>query len=142
MMNVGEQLLGAIKDMERGQRGYMLTNDPAYLQAYTTGQTTLSIRYEQMSSMLKVQADEVYLVQLGKLLQEKQAEMSQTITLHDAGNQNAAVALVQSGQGRREMDEITHYISLIEENEKSRDWRFIGLLIGCLPLLGFGRTHY
>src|ERR1700733_5133283 len=32
-----EQLLSALKDAETGQRGFLLTGDPAYLEPYTNG---------------------------------------------------------------------------------------------------------
>ncbi len=36
-MLTGQRLLSAMQDAEAGQRGYLLTNDPAYLEPYERG---------------------------------------------------------------------------------------------------------
>jgi len=97
----------SLKDAETGQRGYLLTGDPAYLQPYQLALTALE---RQMAALKTSTADEPVqrrlVVQLDELSQQKLRELNDTIELRKAGDRDGAMALVRSDTGKNLMDRV------------------------------------
>ncbi|HTL97647.1 MAG TPA: PAS domain S-box protein, partial [Holophagaceae bacterium] len=101
------QGLSDLKDAETGQRGYLLTGDPAYLGPYDRGRAQAS---ETLGAFSKLEgARELApedLARLQNLCGAKLDELDRTIRLAKAGKRDEALAIVKAGDGLRVMDAI------------------------------------
>ncbi len=107
-----------IEDAESGQRGYLYTNEPQYLDPYNLAVTQLQPQLhvlEELTSREPVEQAEV--AQLRRLTQAKLAELSSTILLDQSGQPDAARAKVLSDQGRLLMIQIGNLIGKIQLQE-------------------------
>ena len=97
----------SLKDAETGQRGYLLTGDPSYLQPY---QIALSALERQVGALKDSTADDPaqhrLVFQLEDLARQKLRELSDTIELHKAGDRSGALTVVRSDAGKNLMDRV------------------------------------
>jgi signal transduction histidine kinase len=97
--------LSSAKDAESGQRGYLLTNRPAYLRPYTRAVIQLG---EHIGHLRRLTADNPRQQQLLRQVEQnanlKLAELRDTIVAHDAFGSAAAAAIVLSDRGKNIMD--------------------------------------
>jgi PAS domain S-box-containing protein len=106
-----ERLLSTIRDAETGQRGYLLTQDPNYLEPYDDAVREFELRLKTLSEHVEADGGLVdELEPLRNFLQLKLAVMSRTIELTRTGQQAAALALVRSGHGRQLMEDIRSFV--------------------------------
>lgn len=127
-------VLKDMTDMETGQRGYLLTADPAYLQPYTEatariGADFVSLRTGLANRTLHEQSLES---QLQALAKSKQAEMERSITLRQQGYRHRAFMLVDTNEGKDYMDEIRQIASTLSSAESKNFKRFDGERIAAL----------
>ena len=77
-----ETLLSTLKDAETGQRGYLLTADPSYLDSYSTADARLAddfVRLDRAPFKDAVRAGLIVTLRLSA--QSKMAELARTISL-------------------------------------------------------------
>jgi signal transduction histidine kinase len=99
------QLQNRLDDAETGQRGYLLTNDPSYLEPYTRAIGLIPKSLEALHLRFDRTSDEAELQQLASVIDDKLAEQRQTIQLHDNGHPDQALTLIKSGRGKQLMDQ-------------------------------------
>lgn len=100
-----ERLLSLARDMETGQRGYILTGKPDYLQPYEAALPEIRKEFDALAPL--VQDDPVQqrrLAALRTLLKRKQDELAATIALRKSEGFDAAQAIVSSDAGKIFMD--------------------------------------
>ena len=101
----------AIKDAETGQRGYLLTGDPAYLQPYELAAHALQQHLEDLRQSAAPYPTHGQLVsQIDDLAQQKLRELNETIALRKSGDTAGAMALVHSGAGKDLMERMRNAI--------------------------------
>jgi CHASE3 domain sensor protein len=85
-------------DMETGQRGYLLTDDSAYLQPYVDAKNGIATDFANLRSTLtnRPQSEQALETQLESLAASKQAEIERTIALRQQGYRHRAFQLVQT----------------------------------------------
>jgi PAS domain S-box-containing protein len=106
-----ERLLSAVRDAETGQRGYLLTNDEAYLDPYKIALQVLEERVGTVTTHVAADGGSVEeLVPLRNFVQRKLAELARTVELNRAGDHAAAIALVRSDEGKELMDDIRAFV--------------------------------
>jgi len=93
---LGEALLNA----ETGQRGYLLTADPRYLEPYQLGATAARKSLAALDESALAPEVRRELPQLARLVDEKLAELEVTVTLTREGHRDAAVAVVAQDHGK------------------------------------------
>jgi PAS domain S-box-containing protein len=124
----GNQLMAALVDAETGQRGYLLTGDEAYLEPYLAVRGSVVDRLNTLRKLTVVAEAEAHLDALVPLVDAKLAFMARAIALRRSGDLPAALALTQSGEGRRLMDTIRvrmgSYIGLEEAALGQREAQF------------------
>jgi PAS domain S-box-containing protein len=102
-----EQVLSSVKDAETGQRGFVLTGDPEYLEVYTQSVAALP---SQLTGLRALVADDPALrtrtATLNDLISEKLSEMKETVDLRRNEGFKAALDVVQTNRGKRTMDDI------------------------------------
>ena len=99
-------VLKDLTDMETGQRGYLLTGDPSYLQPYTDAKGRIGTDFADLRAGVanRAESERSQESQLESLAVEKQAEMERTISLRQQGYRHRAFMLVDSNEGMEYMD--------------------------------------
>jgi len=97
--------LSLLKDAETGQRGYLLTGDPAFLEPHALAASSLGeqlARLRELTQEDPAQARSFEAMQ--RLSQRKLEGGALTIQLRRDGQGEEALALVHTGEGKRLMD--------------------------------------
>jgi diguanylate cyclase len=105
VLGAANRMLHDLENAETGQRGYLLTGDERYLVPYNDGVRDLDDTVLRLQHAIDSDADSVELVRRiehNKTL--KVTELARTVELATAGDQAAAIALVQTNEGQRYMD--------------------------------------
>ena len=110
-----------LTDMETGQRGYLLTGDPAYLQPYTDANGRIETDFVSLRAGLsnRNRRERSLESQLESLAKSKQAEMERTITLRLQGYRHRSFKLVDTNEGKDYMDEVRRIASSLSSSESS-----------------------
>ena len=115
-------VLKDLTDMETGQRGYLLTDDPSYLQPYTDarGRIGTDIAGLRIGLANRAESERSLESQLESLTRSKQAEMERSISLRQQGFRHRAFMLVNSNEGMEYMDRARELLSALSAAETSR----------------------
>ena len=102
-----ERVLGSLRDAETGQRGYLLTQDIAYLEPFEKSEHDVSRLAAQLESLTSTVPEQLPRAQrLAALAKLKLEELSRTVQLARNGNPAAALAMVRTNRGRELMEGI------------------------------------
>lgn len=141
--------------MESAQRGYLLTQDAAYLAPYEKSRVQLEAAMRPFAASIDsnkkaVQAERGK--EIDQLLRQKIAEMDETIRLERNGNRAGALAIVRQNSGveltdryrdlrdRMEVDERTAHVHAFREAERI-EARLLPMLVA-LVLMTFGALAF
>ncbi len=119
-------VLKDLTDMETGQRGYLLTEDPSYLQPYTDAKDRIGTDFAGLRVGLANRAERERSLesQLESLANSKQAEMERSISLRQQGYRHRAFMLVDSNEGMEYMDRARGLLSSLSVAETSSFAKF------------------
>jgi len=93
-------------DAETGQRGYLLTNNPVYLQPYHAALSAIPADQQRLGSQVSaVPGGRQYFATLKSLVAAKLRVIAETIKLERAGDHAGAVRIVGTNAGKQIMDE-------------------------------------
>jgi CHASE3 domain sensor protein len=125
------KLSGVLKDltdMETGQRGYLLTGDPAYLQPYTDAKSRIEMDFVDLRAGFsnRTQRERSLESQLESLAGSKRTEMEHSINLRQQGYRHRSFKLVDTNEGKDCMDEIRRIASSLSSAESSTFARLDG----------------
>jgi len=114
-------VLQDLTDMETGQRGYLLTEDPAYLKPYAEGKNRIAPHFAGLRSALsnRTERERSMESQLESLAGSKQAEMERSISLRQQGYRRRAFKIVETNEGRDYMDGARGLVSSLSSAENS-----------------------
>ena len=123
------ELAGVLKDvtdMETGQRGYLLTGNPAYLLPYTEAKGRIETDFVSLRAGLanRTQGEQSLESQWESLAGSKQAEMERSIGLRQQGYRHRSFKLVDTDEGKDYMDEIRRIASSLASAESNNFARF------------------
>jgi PAS domain S-box-containing protein len=99
-------VLSTLKDAETGQRGYLLTGEPTYLEPYQAAERRLKTDFASLEMSLSSPDGKAEVATIRSLAVAKMAELSDTIALAQSGHRDAALDLVTSKRGQQIMDSI------------------------------------
>jgi signal transduction histidine kinase/CheY-like chemotaxis protein/CHASE3 domain sensor protein len=112
------ELLSSMQDAETGQRGFLLTNNERYLEPYNAALTVISKRLDEIARLTSDSpAQQARIERLKLQVDAKLAGLRETIELRRTRGFEAALAVVNSGQGKAEMDEIRAQLAAMDEEE-------------------------
>jgi len=124
------QVLAAVQDAETGQRGFLLTGRASYLDPYHHAAARVSSVLDRLGELgrdtpwLREEAAPLF-----KLVPEKLAELEHTVELARAGQQQAALELVLTDDGKAMMDDIRQTVQrLVDRAEAERTTQVASLL--------------
>jgi CHASE3 domain sensor protein len=115
-----ESLLSQVKDAETSQRGYLLTNKETYLVPFTNAKADIGGVEDSLKKLLTDSPDQ--LTRLDKLttyIDQKLAELTQTVDLARAGNPEEALVIVRTDRGKLTMDSIRTQVATMEVAERA-----------------------
>jgi CHASE3 domain sensor protein len=123
-----------LTDMETGQRGYLLTADPMYLQPYTDAVRRIGGDLVGLRLALadRVQRERSLESQLESVAKSKQDGMERSISLRQQGYRHRSFMLVATNEGKDYMDEIRRIVSSLSSAESSNLARFDGEKVAAL----------
>ena len=111
-------LLSSLKDAETGQRGFIITGKPDYLEPYQASLAKIAIG---LADLRRLTADNPQQQQrldaITPLVAAKLAELKQTIALRETQGFLAASAVVTTQAGKKIMDEIRALVAQAEAHE-------------------------
>jgi CHASE3 domain sensor protein len=119
-------VLKDLTDMETGQRGYLLTEDPTYLQPYTDAKGRIGADFDSLRAGLasRPEREQSLELQLESLAKSKQTEMERSINLRQQGYRHRSFMLVNTNEGKGYMDELRSIVSSLSSAESLNFARF------------------
>jgi two-component system CheB/CheR fusion protein len=113
-----EATFSTIKDAETGQRGYLLTGVPDYLEPYSRAAAAVRGHIDRLDALTRDNPSQQQVVRdLQELSRQKLDELAETIRLHDTGDAAGALRLVESGTGKALMDRIRATVDAMHRQE-------------------------
>jgi PAS domain S-box-containing protein len=113
-----ERTESLLLDAETGQRGYLLTGEPKYLEPYNSAVTQID---SHILALTQLTADnpteQANAAQLGNLAHQKLDELNETIALARSGKVDQARAVVISDRGLMLMDQIRQVMAAMQTEE-------------------------
>jgi len=122
VLEQAQELLSSLKDAETGQRGFLITADPAYRKPYEAGKVAARQHYEELADLTRDNAGQRQGVRdLGPLVDAKLAELERTVALRESGpgGFDAARAIVLGGEGLRLMETIRAKLADVVATEQA-----------------------
>jgi two-component system cell cycle sensor histidine kinase/response regulator CckA len=121
ILELNEAVLNGMRDAETGQRGFLLTGRAEYLQPYNAALAQIPGELERISALTVSRPNRANrLRQLQKLVDDKLAELEETIELRRSGRAAEALVVVNSDRGKKTMDLIRGLSAEIEQMENDR----------------------
>jgi PAS domain S-box-containing protein len=111
------RLMAGLLDAETGQRGFVLTGEAGYLEPYTRAAQLVPVELGNLNGLLGPGAAPVQ--QLNTLVDQKLAELRQTVDLRRSQGLAPALEVVLSDRGKRAMDQIRSIAADIQRSEES-----------------------
>lgn len=112
VIQVSTELLSYLKDVETGQRGFLLTTNEKYLAPYTSGISNTLATFTQLKELtVDNPSQQQRLINLKDLIDSKFAELQQTIDLTKQGELNKALEIVKTDLGQKIMDDIRELVA-------------------------------
>jgi PAS domain S-box-containing protein len=107
VLQAAARLLSTLKDSETGQRGFLLTGQAKYLEPYRQSILDIPVALQALRFAAAKRPDQTARIRaIEPLVEEKLAELRQTVELRQSQGFDAALAVVMSGRGKAVMDEI------------------------------------
>lgn len=100
-----ERVLSSLKDLETGQRGFLLTADEAYLQPYNEALQRLGPDLQTLGGL------DVDAAQLRRLVVERQDAAARTIAQFRESGSTSAIATMRTGAGKLAMDRVRSFVA-------------------------------
>lgn len=121
MQSTVHETLALIVDAETGQRGYLLTGREEYLAPYNAAVPKIDGALNRLRELLVqngTAAQRDALGRLNGLVGKKLAELEAAIALYQKGGAQGAQALLDTGIGRRAMDEIRAEVDIMAASHR------------------------
>lgn len=110
------RILSSAQDAETGQRGFLLTNDPRYLQPYTAATQAIPARIAEITRLTDDNPlQQARIAQLKTHVAGKLAELRETIELRRTRGLDPALAVVNTNRGKIEMDAVRAQLAAMGE---------------------------
>lgn len=119
VLHHSELFLSSLKDAETGQRGFLLTQKPPYLQPYHAGIASSKKHFKKLKELtLDNPKQQQRLLLIQELMTLKFDELAQTIKLTQDNRDNTeAIALVNENQGKQHMDNLRNTLDEFNNEE-------------------------
>jgi len=114
-----EETLSLLKDAETGQRGYLITGEPRYLQPYEAAASGIHQRFKSLRELTADNANQqVRTGRLERLISERFDELNLTIALRKEKGFETVRGVVVEDRGKTGMDDIRRLMADMEAEEQ------------------------
>ena len=120
MLNHLSGAMGALRDAETGERGFLLTGRREYLAPYYASIKTVHARLSGLVASATEQPQKKRVSALAVLAAAKLTELENTISVMQRSGLEPALAIVQTGEGNALMRRIRSLADQIESSERGR----------------------
>jgi signal transduction histidine kinase/DNA-binding response OmpR family regulator/CHASE3 domain sensor protein len=118
-----ENIISFMKDAETGQRGYLITNDPAFLEPYTGAYKETATAYNRILVLtLDNPVQQKYLTEVKSLYQAKFVQMQRVIDIAQKSritNRDTLSGHREMVKGKKIMDDLRMVINRIKQEENA-----------------------
>ena len=118
-------LIDFLKDAQGSQRGYIITGDEKYIESYENAIYRFKqekSRFNQLINRYDIyEGNEADFSRIDHLMNQKIAEMDQTILLEKSNNNQAAIDVIKSDAGLKIMKEISALFQKLTINQKFKE---------------------
>jgi signal transduction histidine kinase len=102
-----QSMFSALQDAETGERGYVLTGDPQYLEPYEIGVATLRADTTALRALARDNpSQQARLDSLNALIRERVSVLGSAIATRRTVGFDSAVSVIRSGRGKSVMDSV------------------------------------
>jgi PAS domain S-box-containing protein len=111
--------LSQLKDAETGQRGYLITHDPVYLEPYDLASAEVSTHIDRVADLTRDNENQQRRIpQLRQLVIERLNIARENIELEKAGRHADAISSVVSKAGKSKMDQVRELVGDMRKEEE------------------------
>src|SRR5690606_14676480 len=112
-------IVGAVKDAETGQRGFIITGDDAFLDPYRNGLATARKNLQQLRRLTQDNPHQQKILdQLEPLVVSRLDVMGRLIEVRRQGGFEAASKLIAAGEGNRLTEDIRELTTAMDTEER------------------------
>ena len=112
-------VLSLLKDAETGQRGYIITGDESFLEPYQAAGTAIATTVDELRELTSDNpAQQKRIGQAEPLIAAKLAELKRTIEMRRNRNIEQATKTIQTGEGKKLMDDLRRILAEMEHEER------------------------
>ena len=124
-----QQLLRDMLDAESGQRGYLLTQDTAYLEPYKAAVADIGQTQDQLRELFARKPEQIALLaSISRTVQRKLAEMDLSIRMKNEGKEDAWKFVLTTDVGKDQMDAIrAGATQLINSSQQDTSERYVDI---------------
>jgi methyl-accepting chemotaxis protein len=112
-------VLSQLKDVETGQRGYIITGNDTFLEPYRSGTAAVPKLIEELRELV---ADDVHqqrrLAEMAVLVAARLAESERGIEVRRNEGLEAAEKFIAAGEGKRTMDALRQVLGAMDDDER------------------------
>ena len=113
-----DALLSTLQDAETGQRGFLLTAQDKYLAPYNAAKAVVAARVDEVAGLIRDNSKQTSaFARLRGRIENKMAELQETIDLRRTQGVEAALAVVESDRGKAAMDAIRAELGSMDREE-------------------------
>ncbi|MBV9506875.1 MAG: PAS domain S-box protein [Acidobacteriia bacterium] len=121
ILRLAQRLFSSVQDLETGQRGYVLMGKLSYLAPYESAKAAIGSELTELDQRTAGDAPQHAQVErIAQLIQQKMAELQETVDLRKTQGFEAALAEVATDRGKRFMDLIRVEIGQFENDGRTR----------------------
>jgi signal transduction histidine kinase len=115
-----ERLASTLTDAETGQRGYVLTRDPRYLEPYHLARVEVNEALDHLSAVAaRKELPDRQVSEIRRLSDEELGELEQAVKFTQEGSSERALEIVRSSRGKELMDTIRSDLARMEADQEA-----------------------
>ncbi|MFC3096344.1 sensor domain-containing diguanylate cyclase [Alteraurantiacibacter palmitatis] len=108
-----------VVSIRRGERGYLLTSDPTYLEPYVEGRVQIAQSFEKLQRETRPNPElAIEMQRMEGAIEAYLAQASGTVELERQGRHAEAVSMVRSGTGRQLTNNLLGQLDRFEASER------------------------
>ncbi|MFZ0663880.1 MAG: CHASE3 domain-containing protein [Acidobacteriaceae bacterium] len=119
VINTLERVISSMKDVESGDRGYLLTGDLAYLEPYTIASREIPREFHELLTLTSDNPRrQTEIAAMHALVDSRLSVLQSSINRFRAGDTDRAGLLIESGTGKAEMDRLRAMTISMQNEER------------------------
>jgi diguanylate cyclase (GGDEF)-like protein/PAS domain S-box-containing protein len=114
-----EAMLSGLKDEESGQRGFVITGNPAFLEQLEQARSVTDEERRTLERLIRDNPEQsARLRRFEPIMREKRAFIARSVELRKSGSVEEVIELIQSGRGKQLMDTARQLVTEMKAEER------------------------